>query len=80
MNLEQFGIKVTTGKGGSSYYGNTFNESDGRITNKDTDKKLDLTDAEDQSESEYINPSGKFNSRIIRDQNSMIRGIIFTQQ
>ena len=80
MNLEQFGIKVMTGKNQSGvFYGNEFND-DGRITNKDDAKKLNLKDAEDQSESDYINPSGKFKSTIVRDQNSMIRGIVFVQQ
>jgi hypothetical protein len=79
MNLEQFGIRVTTGKGGDTFYGNRFDDN-GSILNKDDDKKLDLKDAEDQSQSDYINPSGKFKAIIKRDQNSMIRGIVFVQQ
>ncbi len=79
MNLEQFGIRVTTGKGVSTYYGNEFNETEGNITNEDEKKNLDLTKAEDQSEPNYINPSGKFKSKIVRDKNNMIRGIIFEQ-
>lgn len=82
MNLEQFGIKVTTGRDATTFYGNTFdnNESQGEITNGDDKKFLDLSKAENQSEREYINPSGKFKSMIVRDKNSMIRGIIFKQQ
>lgn len=79
MNLEQFGIKVTTGKNATSFYGNEFSD-DGQIINKDSDKKLELKDAEDQSQPQYINPSGKFKAIIKRDQNSMIRGIVFVQQ
>lgn len=82
MNLEQFGIKVTTGRQATTFYGNTFDDkNDGwQITNGDENKYLSLIDAEDQSKTQYINPSGKFNSTIIRDKNSMIRGIIFKQQ
>lgn len=79
MNLEQFGIRVITGKGADTYYGNTFDVKEGHITNKDEDKNLTLTKAEDQSEPDYINPSGKFKSKIVRDKNNMIRGIIFEQ-
>ncbi|MEF2964209.1 ABC transporter permease [Paenibacillus sp. M1] len=80
MNLTQFGLRVTTGKGATDYYGNRFNDSTGEITNSDTEKKLNLNDAENQSEPEYINPSGQFKSTIVRDKNNMIRGIIFIQQ
>lgn len=37
------------------------------------------TKVENQSEPEYINPSGKFKSTIVRDQNSTIRGIVAVQ-
>lgn len=83
MNLEQFGIKVMTGKNrGGDFYGNAFDNNNGywQISSGDNKKLLDLSKAENQSEPQYINPSGKFNSTIIRDQNSMIRGIIFEQQ
>ncbi|MGG0821694.1 ABC transporter permease [Paenibacillus turicensis] len=82
MNLEQFGIRVTTGKKATSFYGNEFskNGDNWQISNADDKKNLILTKAENQSEPEYINPSGKFKSTIVRDQNSMIRGIIFEQQ
>jgi hypothetical protein len=79
MNLEQFGIRVTTGKSQSPvYYGNTF--TDNGDINQEIGKILNLNNAENQSQPEYINPSGKFNSIIVRDKNSMIRGIVFVQQ
>lgn len=78
MNLEQFGIKVTTGKGGEEFYGNKF--TDNGDIDQSSGKKLDLQNAENQSVPEYINPSGKFNSSIVRDKNNMIRGIVFKQQ
>lgn len=89
MNQTQFGVQVITGKqknGSSSptgtYYGNKFTEENGVVTRVDDDdyKKTDLSNAENQSKIEYINPSGKFTSSIVRDKNNMIRGIIFEQQ
>ncbi len=76
MDLEQFGIQVTTGKQAMSYYGDSF-DNDGTITSKT--KERDLKPAEDQAARTYINPSGKFSSKVVRDKNNMIRGIIFTQ-
>lgn len=79
MNLEQFGIRVKTGKSQSEvFYGNNFAD-DGEIS-PNSGKNLDLQNAENQSRDEYINPSGKFNSIIVRDKNNMIRGIVFKQQ
>lgn len=83
MNLEQFGIRVVTGKQQSgndkdgSIYGSTFTKT-GEITSG-TDKNTDVSVAEDQMNIAYINPSGQFKSSIVRDQNNMIRGIIFEQ-
>lgn len=85
MNQEQFGIQVITGKqkaanpdSQGTFYGDTFDTVSGQIT---SDKKNpSLADAETQSENEYINPSGKFKSSIVRDKNNMIRGIIFKQE
>ncbi|MFJ2047218.1 ABC transporter permease [Paenibacillus taichungensis] len=85
MNQEQFGVQVITGKqkaanpdSQGTFYGDTFDTVSGQITS--TKKNPSLTDAETQSENEYINPSGKFKSSIVRDKNNMIRGIIFKQE
>ncbi|MEF2964210.1 ABC transporter permease [Paenibacillus sp. M1] len=88
MNLEQFGIQVTTGKqifegeDQTSFYGNDFEEENGIISKigDDDDKNTELDKALNESFDEYINPSGKFKSYIVRDKNKMIRGIVFTQQ
>ncbi|WP_435924002.1 ABC transporter permease [Paenibacillus sp. DYY-L-2] len=87
MNLDQFGVKVFTGKqkyyGASpSFYGNQFTYDD---TTKIVDqvfgsKLLTLDDAINEKSYAYINPSGKFKSFIVRDDNKMIRGIVFEQQ
>ncbi|KAA8756730.1 ABC transporter permease [Paenibacillus sp. UASWS1643] len=88
MNQEQFGIQVITGKQQNSsseyekegvFYGSKFDTTTGAVASKDS-KNLDLKRAEDQYYPDYINPSGKFKSTIVRDKNNMIRGIIFIQQ
>ncbi|MDR0271422.1 ABC transporter permease [Paenibacillus sp.] len=81
MNLEQFGIKVTTGKQkghDGTFYGNTFDVTTGDIPTPN--KNLKLEDALNQTNATYINPSGQFKSYIVRDSNNMIRGIVFDQQ
>nr|WP_145406512.1 ABC transporter permease [Paenibacillus xylanexedens] len=85
MNQEQFGIQVITGKqkainpdSTGTFYGDTFDTVTGQVSSKG--KNTILTGAETQSRDEYINPSGKFKSSIVRDKNNMIRGIIFIQE
>nr|WP_154985819.1 ABC transporter permease [Paenibacillus xylanexedens] len=80
MNQEQFGVQVITGKQRGTvgtFYGDAFNDI-GEIT--DASSTSSLYKAEEQSAAEYINPSGKFRSSIVRDKNNMIRGIIFRQE
>lgn len=74
---EQFGIQVITGKGGVNIYGNEFNTSTGEITGG---KNTSLVSAQDQSNSNYINPSGRFASRVISDSNGVVRGLVFQQE
>jgi small nuclear ribonucleoprotein (snRNP)-like protein len=87
MNLDTFGVQVITGKQYAvntdttgTYYGNTFTVASGVVTSVTNSKNITLTEAENQSSNQYINPSGKFKSSIVRDNNNMIRGIIFIQQ
>jgi len=84
MNLEQFGIYVKTGKQDADkgvYYGNSLTLDGSLVTEVSPGKtgagRLDY--AEDQKRPDYINPSGQFKSSIVRDQNNMIRGVVFTQ-
>ncbi|MCK6078277.1 ABC transporter permease [Paenibacillus silvae] len=88
MNQEQFGIKVITGKEKGTtidtqsqgvFYGSAFNTKTGDVLDASA-KNVDLTNAENQFLPNYINPSGKFKSSIVRDKNNMIRGIIFIQE
>ncbi|PQP80370.1 ABC transporter permease [Paenibacillus sp. PCH8] len=71
----QFGIKVITGKGDTSFYGNPFT-SDGTVT---AQKSNDFAKAENPTSSAYINLSGSFEPKVIRDANSVVVGIEFTQ-
>jgi hypothetical protein len=85
MNQEQFGVQVITGKQKipnpkGTFYGNEFVVEGTVVTEVINSKYTYLSYAEDQSSDLYINPSGKFQSSIVRDENNMIRGIIFKQQ
>lgn len=73
----QFGIKVITGKGDVSFYGNTF-QDDGTVST--AAKIQDYSKAEDPTSPAYVNLSGNFEPKLVRDGNSVIRGIIFKQQ
>lgn len=76
-NADQFGVFVKTGKNGLTYYGNTFNQTTGEIDG--TAKNTNLVPAQDESNNNYINPSGKFKSSIVHDANNMVRGLVFIQ-
>ncbi|MBU5354939.1 ABC transporter permease [Paenibacillus barcinonensis] len=88
MNQDEFGIQVITGKQyyansntSGTFYGQKFNlDARGVVTSLGSSKSTSLYEAELQSSVEYINPSGKFISSIVRDDNNMIRGIKFEQQ
>ncbi|GAB1159673.1 hypothetical protein YWY31_56980 [Paenibacillus illinoisensis] len=85
MNQEQFGVQVITGKQkitnpSGTFYGNEFVVNGSVVTEVKYGKRDYLSSAENQSSDLYINPSGKFQSSIVRDENNMIRGIIFKQQ
>lgn len=78
MGQDEFGISVQTGKGGSITYGNEFNHTTGEITSGS--KNTNLLTAQQQSDPNYINPSGKFTSRVVYDRNGVVRGLIFSQK
>ncbi|PGT83230.1 ABC transporter permease [Bacillus sp. AFS040349] len=71
---DELGIKVTTGKG-TAWYNydatnpDTLTTASGAIANTSI-----------ETNNAYINPSGKFAAKIIRDSNDVIRAIQFTQQ
>ncbi|AWP25199.1 MULTISPECIES: ABC transporter permease [Paenibacillus] len=79
MDQEHFGIQVTTGKGATTFYGNTFNPNDGTVVGGPKDKNKNISTAEDPALDTYVNPSGKYSSRVVRDQNNVIVGLVFQQ-
>ena len=77
-NQDGFGVVVKTGKGTSTNYGYTFNETTGDITS--TTNNVNLSPAQDQANTNYVNPSGRFTSKLVSDSNGVVRGIVFSQK
>ncbi|TVX85617.1 ABC transporter permease [Paenibacillus agilis] len=86
--IESFGIHVKTGKNkvanqDGSWYNNTVSvaggPSDPTYGTVVKGASGTIANAEDQLKNDYINPSGRFKSQLVRDSNNAIRGIIFVQ-
>ncbi|WP_433946595.1 ABC transporter permease [Paenibacillus sp. SN-8-1] len=80
---DQFGIKVLTGKNQSGvWYGSSLNTADvtdgayGSVTGKST---TDVSKSWDETDSNYVNPSGKFKAQVVKDSSNVVRGLIFIQ-
>lgn len=80
----EFGVSVKTGKAVTKvWYGRTVN--DGVATGSTGYGAINgagsgsITEANDETKTNYINPNGSFTTRIIKDENNMVRGIIFDQ-
>ena len=74
-------VQVKTGANTSGvWYYNTFTGSNGSGTLTPGGGEQNLTKAYDtNNQLNYINPSGKFVGKVLRDNNNTIRAIIFTQ-
>ena len=72
---EKLGILVKTNKC-ETYYGYSFDETDGDIIAQVNSKNIDPTDSDCVN---YVNPYVNFVGRIIRDKNEVITGIVFEQ-
>lgn len=77
----KIGIQVKTGANtGGVWYYNTFTGGDGTGTLTAGNGEKTLSKAYDTSnQTNYINPSGNFTGKILRDNNNTIRAVIFTQ-
>jgi len=83
---DQFGIQIMTGKNRSgSWYGKTI-DTLSKIDDPNYGSVVDtipptgkMAEAINEAKPDYVNPSGKFRSRIIMDSSNVIRGIIFEQ-
>ncbi|GAA0379077.1 ABC transporter permease [Paenibacillus motobuensis] len=79
---DQFGIQVLTGKNRQGeWYGNTLNitgnaDDYGSVINRSS---ADISNSWNEKLNEYVNPSGKFKARVVKDNSNVVRGLIFTQ-
>ena len=72
---DKIGILVKTKKS-ETFYGYSFDESDGDILTAVDSKH---SEAMDSDSDRYVNPYVNFVGRIIRDKNGVITGIVFEQ-
>ncbi|MFS0839481.1 ABC transporter permease [Paenibacillus sp. 1P03SA] len=82
---EQFGIQVQTGKNPvGSWYTNKIDTASPSSSNYGTViasiSRDAVTNATLESHVDYVNPSGKFKARIIKDKSNVIRALEFMQQ
>ncbi|OAB44540.1 ABC transporter permease [Paenibacillus glacialis] len=82
----QFGVEVKTGKNtNGSWYFKTISTSvpvgsSGYGSVTATAPGGSIAHASNESESDYVNPSGKFEANVIKDNSNVIRGITFKQK
>ncbi len=82
---DQFGIQIITGKNpAGQWYGKVINTgvpidsvTYGSVIGAAPGQ---LSHALDESNVNYVNPSGKFRAQLVHDSSNVIRGIIFRQQ
>jgi hypothetical protein len=84
---KNFGIQVVTGKNqalnedGAWYYNRIItNPSNINYGEYDGAGITELEFALNETSRDYINPSGKFKGKVIRDKNGAVSGIVFEQQ
>lgn len=73
---EMLGVKVQTKKN-TSYYIYQFNDADGSLKSMSA---LDYKSAQVATNSNYINPTGRFLGGVVKDANGTITGLSFVQQ
>ncbi|WP_059040715.1 hypothetical protein [Paenibacillus rubinfantis] len=81
---KEFGVSVKTGKAPTPvWYGRTVNNTVaagtagyGSVMGPGTGN---LVNAQAETHNDYVNPNGTFTSNIIKDENNMVRGIVFVQ-
>ncbi|MDQ0271216.1 hypothetical protein [Cytobacillus purgationiresistens] len=71
---KEIGIKVETGKSDTSWYNYSFTED---FLGKATGNSENIIN---ETSPAYINPSGNFNAKVVRDSNRVIRAIEFIQE
>ncbi|AGA60031.1 hypothetical protein Theco_4029 (plasmid) [Thermobacillus composti KWC4] len=81
----EFGISVKTGKASTAvWYGRQLNTTVppgtagyGSVIGNGTGT---ISNAQNETSSDYVNPNGTFTSQIVKDENNVVRGIVFVQQ
>jgi len=73
---DTMGVKVVTSKT-SVFYGYSFSETDGTLGEASASS---YKNAQDPTNTNYINPTGRFAGSVVRDANGVITGLVFTQQ
>jgi hypothetical protein len=82
---DQFGIQIITGKNpAGQWYGKVLNTgvpldsiTYGSVVGPAPGR---LDDTVNEADVNYVNPSGKFRSQLVKDSSNVIRGIVFRQQ
>ncbi|WP_018752833.1 hypothetical protein [Paenibacillus sanguinis] len=81
---QQFGVLVKTGKNsGGEWYGDILNvnvpEGSEKYGSVIGPSHADIGNSWNEILNEYVNPSGKFKARVIKDRSNVVRGVVFTQ-
>lgn len=80
---EQFGIQVVTGKNkDGKWYGYTLDTGSVSSESYGTIKSIsaeDISQTWEEDKVSYVNPSGKFKAKVIKDNSNVVRGLIFLQ-
>lgn len=80
----EFGIQVKTGKNATGeWYGDMLRIT-GTLTNEQYGSVVgasaaNISNTWNEKLDEYVNPSGKFKAKVIKDNSNVVRGLVFTQ-
>lgn len=81
---EQFGIQVKTGKNkAGEWYGNILRISGSMNADEYGSvigaSSVDIGNTWNEVLNEYVNPSGKFKAKVVKDNSNVVRGLVFVQ-
>lgn len=79
---EYIGVKVITKKdpSGKCYIKNVTVDSTNNVGKIGKGKAKPVSEAIDETKTNYVNPNGVFKGKLYRDENATIVGLVFTQQ
>lgn len=81
---DEFGIQIKTGKNGTGQWYGDILRINGTLTNEEYGSVsgtslADIGNTWNEKLNEYVNPSGKFKAKVIKDNSNVVRGLVFTQ-